>query len=362
VRVPAAGGEQSGECRCQRGEGRPSCSMQSHGRCYSKYVKSGEVLGFARTRPLKLLLALGTLVLAAVVAVVIVVVHHGGNGFAWPAPVAVSSQPFGPFPAPPQGAVVFSRQLGSDALALGVVAVGDRLGVQASVLGGQGTGVSGLDVAFTGDGATVNAEECGAGCYRAVLPSGRHAASVTVAIRRGPSAVRWRVALPETWPPADASALVLRAGRVWRSLRSLSYHESLASSPSAAVQSAWRVVAPDRVAYTVVGEGGGVIIGARRWDQRTSNGPWVESPQTRLTQPLPAWSLIADAHVLGTTTVQGHPVWIVSFFDPGTPAWFEARIDRATMRTLETHMVTTAHFMRDTYGAFNTTPPIVPPK
>jgi hypothetical protein len=186
--------------------------------------------------------------------------------------------------------------------------------------------------------------------------------SVTVAIRGGPNAVRWRVALPAPWPPADATALVLRAGRVWRSLRSLSYHETLASSPRAGVESSWRIEAPDRVAYTVVGEGGGVIIGARRWDQRTSNGPWVESPQTRLTQPLPAWSLIADAHVLGTSTVQGRSAWLVSFFDPGTPAWFEAAIDLTTMHTLETHMVTTAHFMRDTYGAFNATPPIAPPK
>jgi hypothetical protein len=325
-------------------------------------VKSDEVLGVTRRRPLKLLLALGALVLAAVVAVVIVVAHHGGSSFAWPAPVAVSSQPFGPFPAPPQGAVVFSRQLGSDALALGVVPHGDRLGVQASVLGGQGRGVSGLDVAFTGQGATVDAERCGAGCYRAVLPSSSRPASVTVAIRGGPSAVRWRVLLPKTWPPADATALVLRAARVWRSLRSLSYHESLASSPRAAVESSWRVEAPDRVAYTVVGEGGGVIVGARRWDQRTSNGPWVESPQTRLTQPLPAWSLIADAHVLGTSTVQGRPAWLISFFDPGTPAWFEVAIDRTAMHTLETHMVTTAHFMTDTYGAFDATPPIVPPK
>lgn len=362
MRVPAAAGKQSCECASQCGGGRPSCSLQSHGRCYSKYVKSGEVLGVTRTRPLKLLLAFGALVLAAVAAVVIVVVHHGGSSFAWPAPVAVSSQPFGPFPAPPQGAVVFSRQLGSDALALGVVSRGDRLGVQASVLGGQGTGVSGLDVAFTGQGATVDAEQCGAGCYRAVLPSNGRPASVTVAIRGGPSAVRWNVTLPKPWPPTDATALVLRAARVWRSLHSLSFHESLASSPRAAVESSWRVAAPDRVAYTVVGEGGGVIIGARRWDQRTSNGPWVESPQTRLTQPLPAWSLIADAHVLGTSTVQGRRALLVSFFDPGTPAWFEVAIDRTTMHTLQTHMITTAHFMTDTYGAFNTTPPIVPPK
>jgi hypothetical protein len=326
-------------------------------------VKSGEVLGVTRTRPSKLFLALGALVLAALAAVVIVVVHHGKNGFAWPAPVAVSSQPLGHFPAPPQGAVVYSRQLGSAALALGVIPLHDQVAVQASVLSGQGTGVPGLDVSFLSQsGASAAAQACGDGCYRATLPVRGRPASVTVAIHGGPNAVRWRVALPATWPPPDGTALVLRAGRVWRSLRSLSFHEHLASSPAAAVESSWRVAAPGRVAYTVVGEGGGVIIGAHRWDQRTSNGPWVESAQTPLTQPVPAWGLIADAHVLGTTTVQGRSAWLISFFDPATPAWFEVALDRDTMHTLETHMVATAHFMTDTYGAFNTTPPIVPPK
>lgn len=325
-------------------------------------MKFGEVLGATRTRPSKVFLALGALVVAALAAVVIVVVHGGGTSFAWPAPVAVPSQPFGPFPAPPQGAVVYSRQLGSDALALGVVPLHDQVVLQASVLGGQGTGVSGLDVAFELQGASADAEQCGAGCYRARLPARVPPASVTLEIRGGPNAVRWHVALPATWPPADATALVLRAGRVWRSLRSLSYHERLASSPRAAVESSWRIEAPDRVAYTVVGEGGGVIIGSRRWDQRTSNSPWVESPQTRLTQPLPLWGLVTDAHVLGTASVQGRSAWLVSFFDPSTPAWFEIALDRSTMHTLETHMITTAHFMTDIYGAFNATPAIVPPK
>jgi hypothetical protein len=325
-------------------------------------VKSGEVLGVTRTRQAKLLLALGALALAALVAVAIAAVHHGKNGFAWPAPVAVSNQALGHIPAPPQGAVVFSRQLGSDALALGVIPGHEQIAVQASVLSGQGAGVPGLDVSFLSQGASAGGQACGAGCYRATLSVHGKPASVTVAIHGGPNTVRWRVALPATWPPPDATALVLRAARVWRSLRSLSFHEHLASSPAAAVDSAWRVAAPGSVAYTVVGEGGGVIIGARRWDQRTSNGPWIESPQTRLTQPLPAWGLVADAHVLGTATVQGRSAWLISFFDPSTPAWFEVALDRDTMHTLETHMVATAHFMTDTYGAFNTTPPIVPPK
>ena len=66
------------------------------------------------------------------------------------------------FPAPPKGAVVFSRPDGNDVLALGVVP-GKRLLLQASVLGGQGEGVEGLDVSFGVGGKTLKGDPCGAG-------------------------------------------------------------------------------------------------------------------------------------------------------------------------------------------------------
>src|SRR5436309_1898403 len=67
--------------------------------------------------------------------------------------------------APPRGAVVFARQWGGEALALGVVPRPGGALVQASVLGGQGKGVSGLVLSVNGH----RAAPCGAGCYRAVL-------------------------------------------------------------------------------------------------------------------------------------------------------------------------------------------------
>ena len=327
-------------------------------------MKSSEALGTTRPRSLKLTLALGAVVLAVVAAVAIAVVLHGRSGFAWPERVPVSSAAANSaaFPAPPQGAVVFSRPLGSNVLALGVVPREGKLALQASVVDGQGKGVSGLDVAFAMQGRSADAEACGAGCYRAVLPTSEPPSSVVAEIRGGPNAVRWRVALPAPWPARDATGLVLQAGRVWRSLHSLSFREELAYSPKPGVKSLWRIEAPDRVAYTVVGEGAGVVVGPRRWDRAPGKTTWVESPQSRLTQPLPAWGLVADAHVLGKTTVQGRPAWRVSFFDPATPAWFEVLLDRRTLHTLDSRMITTAHFMHDSYGAFNTTPPIVPPR
>src|SRR5439155_697639 len=82
------------------------------------------------------------------------------------------------------------------------------------------------------------------GCEWATLPTGGRPRAVEVDVRGGPSA-RWHVALPASWPPPPGGALIARAGRVWRSLHSLSFHELLASDSRHAIRSTWRVQAPD---------------------------------------------------------------------------------------------------------------------
>jgi hypothetical protein len=263
------------------------------------------------------------------------------------------------FPKPPNGAVVFAREAGANVLALGVVPHRNTLLLQASVLDGDGQGVSGLRVVFWIGGGRRAGSACGAGCYRATVPvSGRpEAVSLTV------GATSWRVALPAVWPPPDGRAILARAGRVWRSLRSLAYVEHLASDSTNRQTSDWRVAAPDRVAYSIRGSGGGIAIGTRRWDRSTSSGRWLESQQTAvLTQPVPFWVAVRDAHVLGTVTRSGGAAWIVSFFDPRTPAWFEATVDKQTGHTLALRMFAAAHFMHDIYRSFDRAPAIVPPR
>ena len=278
-----------------------------------------------------------------------------------PSSTAGVSSSAGPaFPAPPGGAVVYSRRLGRDALALGIVPRRGSALLQASVVNGQGAGVSGLGVSFRLEGTTARATACGRGCYRATLPVHGRPAAVDVSVR-GSSSGEWRVALPAAWPPADGTALVRRAERVWRRLGSLSFSETLGSGTGTVVSSRWQVQAPGRVAYQVKGGWAAVIVGARRWDRAPGQARWVESAQSPLTQPVPSWVSVRDAHVLGTATVRGRPVWLVSFYDPVTPAWFTVAVDRRTLRTLDVHMVATAHFMHDVYGAFNATPPIAPP-
>src|SRR4029079_2472617 len=73
------------------------------------------------------------------------------------------------------------------------------------------------------------------------------------------------------------------------------------------------------------------------------------------------WDRVTDAHVLGTAQLGRHRVWRVSFFDPSTPAWFEASIERATGRTLELDMIAASHFMHDVYGPFDAPLRVTPP-
>jgi hypothetical protein len=51
----------------------------------------------------------------------------------------------------------------------------------------------------------------------------------------------------------------------------------------------------------------------------------------------------------------------VSFFDPRTPAWFVAKIDRATGNTLALDMIAASHFMHDVYGPFDAPIQLRPP-
>jgi hypothetical protein len=275
-----------------------------------------------------------------------------------PAPAAPSEPRF---PGPPDGAIVYSRQLGSSGLALGVVPRRRSILAQASVVGSQGHGVSGLSVTFAVEGATKTASPCGAGCYRAILGTTGRPASVEVVLR-GSQSAHWRVALPATWPPPDAAALLARARTVWSSLRSITLSESLASGTGHVAQSTWQIQAPDRIAYQVKGGWSGIVVGDTRWDKAPGAKRWVSSSQTPLTQPRPGWVKVTDAHVLGSTTVRGRPSWRVSFFDPGTPGWFTVLLDKTSLRTYQVRMTATAHFMRDDYGSFNTTPAIVPPR
>ncbi len=319
---------------------------------------------------IRLLASIAALSVGVAGVVIVAVLLHRTPGPVSTTPTSVAAAPAQPssstsvptgFPAPPPSAVVFTRQDGGTVLALAVTPETAGLQLQASAVGPTGHGTSGLRVSFTVAGRSAGATACGAGCYRAALPAPARPRTVGVTVRGDGLDTVWSQQLPTVWPAPDATGLVERAGRVWRSLESLAYVEHLASDPRHAITSVWRIGSPDRVAYQVLGGYAGIVIGDRRWD-KAPGGRWVESVQSApLTQPVPTWTTVANAHLLGSGSVRGRPVQIVSFFDPTIPAWFKVAIQKSTMRTLDVQMMATAHFMHDAYGSFNRARPITPP-
>jgi hypothetical protein len=237
------------------------------------------------------------------------------------------------------------------------------VGMRATVLGFDGP-VRGLDLRFGVDGRSATAFACGAGCYSATVPIEAQPRAVSVRIAgRGRAPATLRFAAPERWPAPSGLDIVRSAGSVIDSLHTLVVHSHLASDTHHAVTTLYRMVAPDRIEYHNDDGSASVIIGTRRWDRASAGARWVASQQLpALRQPAPFWTPnITDAHVLRTTRVDGRPVWVVSFLDPSTPAWFTAWVDRSTYRTLRLEMVAAAHFMHDRDGPFNAPVSVKPP-
>lgn len=237
---------------------------------------------------------------------------------------------------------MLAQEAGERAVALAV----EPKELTATVLGSSGGPESGLKVSFRADGSTLPADPCGSGCYRASI-RGRPK-SVDVVLPSGPVPFR----IPGSTGPG--SAIVARAARTVRGLRSLLYVESLRSGPKQGLVTTWSEARPGRLRYQIHGGAAAVVIGARRWDQEKPGGKWVESQSPVLHLPAPAWAGgVTNARVLGSTSVDGRPVWIVSFATPSVPAWFTAWIEKGTYRPLQLRMTAPAHFMFHRYEKFN---------
>ena len=261
-------------------------------------------------------------------------------------------------PAP--GAVVLAGE--DDDVAIGFAASPRGRDVAATVtaLSPDNLGVDGLAVTIAGR----RAAPCGPGCYRAAvpLPAPPRRIAVTVA-GGGRREATLPFTLPARWPAPAAGALVARAARVYRALRTLVIHERLASSARNAIHTTYLVEAPDRLEYHIAGGPQAVIIGRTRWDKLPGR-PWVRSAQEPLRQPEPFWGTdpVRNARLLGTGRVGGRPVRIASFYDPKLPAWFVLSVDPATGRLLDLRMTAQAHFMHHTYGGFDRPLQIEPPQ
>ncbi len=272
---------------------------------------------------------------------------------------------------PPDGPFTEARE--ADDLAVGMAArpMGRRIVLTFTVIAPSGDGTNGLQLSARLDGAAaagqpVNATACGSGCYHAALMSVDAPRAAIVTLRRlGRPPIVLRYPLPARWPPVDATAIVRRATKTFRRLHSVIYDERLASSPTQVVNSTWTLEAPNRFSYVIHGgdNSEAIVIGTRRWD-RDPGQPWqASSIGFGNPQPVPFWGEPPRrAALLGTATVRGRPAWVVTFLQPGVPAWFTLWVDKATYRPLELRMVAQVHFMHHLYHDFNAAPPIRPPR
>src|SRR5207244_11185973 len=87
----------------------------------------------------------------------------------------------------------------------------------------------------------------------------------------------------------SGDAILARATRAFRALRSVDYVERLASSPRDKVVSDFTLERPNRLEYRIKGGASGIIIGSRRWD-RVPGGKWIPSAQELTPQPEPIWA------------------------------------------------------------------------
>jgi hypothetical protein len=265
-----------------------------------------------------------------------------------------------PAPTPPRGSVTFARQSRELAVAL-AVSPGRQLGLVATIIGQSGRGVDGLNVelvaANPGHRATAVAHTCGHGCYTASLGVSQPTLfEVDIAGAGRPRSVAFPVA--GAWPPRPGTAFLQRATRAFRALSSVVYQEHLASRPGDAIDTTWKLLAPDRLEYAIRGGAGGIVIGGTRWDRPAPGAAWQRSEATPLEQPFPPWGTrMADVRILRTT---GDKVTL-SWLDPQVPAWFTGTFDRQTALPSELRMTAAAHFMRHRYVAYNRAIRIEPP-
>jgi hypothetical protein len=299
-------------------------------------------------------IVLGCAALVVAVAGVTILLARGGS----PAPLALPTvAPARPAFALARGALALARQDGDRVVALTLQRAGGGARARVTVLGPSGGGLAGLAVTVGG----VRATTCGRGCYRVLVPrvTGR-----VVIDTRGPGTrtTRTDFSLPRTWPVA-ATAVLARVERTLRASRSVAYREHLASAPGHAIDSLWRAVAPNRLAYSADNGTAGIVIGGHRWDRDSSGGAWLRSAQNPpLRLPTVPWGARVQNVVLLDPPAGKRGTEIrFALFDPATPAWYEVTVAARSDRIRSLGMTAVSHFMRDDYLGYDSAAPIRPP-
>ena len=269
--------------------------------------------------------------LAPLAALAAVLAGCGGGGSKFP-PIGAATQ-IGL--TPPPGTVVDAREWGSRDLA--IARKGGVTTIQ--VVGPQGGAVNGLHVVLNGRAARV----CGRGCYRATTGTG----AVTVKI----GGRSWRFDLPASAP--SGAARIAAAQKAFTQLKTVSLRQKLGSSPTVFSVANFVFVAPDKLRYEIEGGSQAVIVGRHRWDRVSASDGWTQSAQDRVDVMHVPWRRAIDAHVVAPD--------VVTFYDPGTRAWFRVTLQPATSLPTTVLMTGVSHFMVDRFSGFDAPATIAPP-
>ena len=206
---------------------------------------------------------------------------------------------------------------------------------------------------------------CGAGCVRFAFAGTPAVISVAVA-ERGRT---YTVALPATWRAsgtARARALLDRAQTTMRSLHSIRQVEDVTSGPGTFARTTYRLLAPDRLAYTTDRGVQGVTVGARQF-VRVPGGTWQVTP-TAADVPFrtASWFRFTPyataVRLLGEHTAGGRRIAELALMDPGTPVWTRLTVDEGSGRVLRDALVLPARLVTHRNAGFDAPVSISEPK
>jgi copper transport protein len=212
----------------------------------------------------------------------------------------------------------------------------------------------------------VRTGSCGDGCTRLELARTPRALTVELTLPHR----RYRATLPIRYQPSAERVAQRLLGRVESAvsrLRSVAIRETLQSGQGAAEVTSYELSSPDRFAFQLSRGGRPVseatILGDREWTRDAGHQAWQLSRYGGGGPPFStatylAWWMPYASHpqLLGRSSEPGRDQADIATVSrlPGLGAvWLRLRIDLTHSRVTQIRMITTAHFMTQTWSAFN---------
>jgi hypothetical protein len=151
--------------------------------------------------------------------------------------------------------------------------------------------------------------------------------------------------------------LLDRAQTTMRSLHSIRQVEDVTSGPGTFARTTYRLLAPDRLAYTTDRGVQGVTVGARQF-VRVPGGTWQVTP-TAADVPFrtASWFRFTPyataVRLLGEHTAGGRRIAELALMDPGTPVWTQLTVDEGSGRVLRDALVLPARLVTHRNAGFD---------